>query len=120
MKFKIDENLPVEFTDVLKLAGHKAMTVMEQKLQGKADSEIIDKCSKENCILVTLDLDFADIKLYPPQKYPGFIVLRVKRQDKCHLNEVFKNVIPVLKQEQIKGRLWIAEETRIRISGEDK
>jgi len=119
VKFKIDENLPVEFADVLRLAGYKVMTVIDQKLQGKADSEIIDKCSKEKFILVTLDLDFADIKLYPPKKYPGFIVLRVKLQDKWHLIEVFKNIINVLKQEKIKGRLWIVEETRIRIRGED-
>ena len=48
MKFKIDENLPVEFVDVLKVAGHRAMTVAEQELQGKVDSEIIDTYSKEN------------------------------------------------------------------------
>lgn len=120
MKFKIDENLPVEFVDVLKVVGHKAMTVAEQELQGKVDSEIIDTCSKENRILVTLDLDFADIKLYPPQKYPGFIVLRINHQDKWNLIKVFKNIIPALKQEQIKGRLWIVEETMIRIRGEDK
>ena len=96
------------------------MTVVEQGLQGKVDSEIIDTCSKENRILVTLDLDFADIKLYPPQKYPGFIVLRINHQDKWNLIKVFKNIIPALKQEQLKGRLWIVEETVIRIRGEDK
>jgi predicted nuclease of predicted toxin-antitoxin system len=55
------------------------MTVAQQNLQGKTDSEVTAKCLKENRILVTSDLDFADIKLYPPKNYPGFIVLRVKQ-----------------------------------------
>jgi len=79
MKFKIDENLPVEFADMLNMAGYKSMTVAQQNLQGKTDSEVTAKCLKENRILVTSDLDFADIKLYPPKNYPGFIVLRVKQ-----------------------------------------
>jgi len=68
LKFKIDENLPVEFVDVLESSGYVAMTTLEQGLNGKVDSVIINKCLEEKFILVTLDLDFADIKLYPPHK----------------------------------------------------
>ncbi len=117
MKFKIDENLPIEFVDLLITAGHQAMTVYEQRLQGNADQVIIDTCAKEGYILVTLDLDFADIRSYPPTQYPGLMVFRVVRQDKRHLMEVFQRAIPLLRREPIEGRLWIIEETRIRIRG---
>jgi predicted nuclease of predicted toxin-antitoxin system len=117
VKFKIDENLPIEFANLLITTGHQAMTVDEQHLQGKADSAIMDTCAREGYILVTLDLDFADIRAYPPTQYPGLMVFRVVRQDKRHLIEVFQRVIPVLAQEAIEGRLWIIEETRIRIRG---
>ena len=119
MKFKIDENLPIEFVDLLITAGHQAMNVYEQHLQGNADQVIIDICAKEGYILVTLDLDFADIRTYPPTQYPGLMVLRVIRQDKRHLVEVFQRAINVLMREPIEGRLWIIEETRVRIRGGD-
>ena len=63
VNFKVDENLPVEFINILESTGYKAITALEQGLNGKADSEVINKCLEEKFILVTLDLDFADIKL---------------------------------------------------------
>jgi len=115
LNFKIDENLPVEFVEILKSSGYEAKTVFEQGLNGEVDSAVINKCLEENFILLTLDLDFADIKHYPPYKYPGIIVIRPKYQDKLHLLDILKSVIPNLKREKIKGRLWIVEENKIRI-----
>ena len=115
MKFKIDENLPVEFVDVLESSGYVAMTTLEQELNGKVGTVVINKCLEEKFILVTLDLDFADIKLYPPHKYPGIIIIRAKYQDKWHLLEIFKSVIPNFKHDKIKGTLRIVEEKKIRI-----
>ena len=119
MQFKIDENLPAEIAELLIHAGHDAVTVISQRLQGKPDPVIVKVCVRERRVLVTLDLDFADIRAYPPHRYPGFLVLRVRRQDKKHLVRVFQRVIPMLKQEPVKGRLWIIEETQVRIRGEE-
>jgi len=118
VRFKIDENLPVELASLLTRAGHHATTVVAEQLQGKADSTTVGVCVREKRVLVTLDLDFADIRAYPPDQYPGLIVLRVHQQDKEHLIRTFEHAIPVLGQERIEGRLWIVEERRIRIRGE--
>ena len=40
MKFKIDENLPVEFAHELRSIGHDAKTVREQKMCGTADEDL--------------------------------------------------------------------------------
>ena len=40
MKFKIDENLPREAVDVLTAAGHDAVSVFDQGLNGKPDPEV--------------------------------------------------------------------------------
>ena len=119
MQFKIDENLPVEIAELLIHAGHDAATVVSQRLRGKPDQVIVEVCVRERRVLVTLDLDFADIRAYPPRQYPGFLVLRVRRQDKKHLIRVFQRILPMLEQEPVKGRLWIIEETRVRIRGEE-
>lgn len=115
MKFKIDENLPLEFAGLLQVAGYDALTVVDQELKGESDPNLITVCQQEERILVTLDLDFADIQTYPPQEFPGIMVLRVQRQDKQHLIEVFQRVIPLMLQESLARRLWIIEEARVRI-----
>ncbi len=73
MKFKVDENLPVEIAALLREAGHEAATVLDQKLGGNADPSIASVCRNEDRALVTLDMDFADIRSYPPNQYPGWL-----------------------------------------------
>lgn len=80
MKFKLDENLPVEAAALLCEAGHDALTILDEQMGGQADNDIIRACQRENRALITLDLDFSDIKSYPPSEYDGIFVLRIKRQ----------------------------------------
>jgi predicted nuclease of predicted toxin-antitoxin system len=115
MKFKIDENLPDEIADLLKRAGYDALTVSDQNLSGIADPEIISICNSEERALISLDLGFANIHIYPPENLPGLIVLRLKSQDKPHVLEVFSRFISTLSGEPVTGNLWIVEENRIRI-----
>ena len=119
MRFKTDENLPIDVADLLRLAGHDALTVFDQRLIGEDDKRILDICKEEGRTLITLDLDFSDVRSYPPQEYLGLIVLRLHRQDKSYVLETIRRIIPLFEQEQIEGRLWIVEENRIRIRGED-
>lgn len=115
MRFKIDENLPVEAATLFIARGHDAVTVIAQTLSGSADSDIAQVCIQEERILVTLDLDFANIRAYPPQHFPGFVVFRVGRQSKPYLLNLLQNVLPYIDQKEWKHQLWIIEETRIRI-----
>jgi predicted nuclease of predicted toxin-antitoxin system len=119
MNFKIDENLPLEFIDLLRGAGHDAVTVLDQQLGGADDSTVATRCRQEHRVLITLDLDFCDIREYPPEDHHGLIVLRVHRQDKLTLIRVFRQAIGLLASEPLSGRLWIVEESKIRIRGGD-
>lgn len=118
--FKIDENLPVELAELLTAAGHDASTVHSEGLVGAVDPDLARVCVAEQRVLVTLDLDFADIQTFPPERYPGFMVLRLVRQDKPHVIEVFRRAMTLLSREEIQGRLWIIEEHRVRIRGADR
>ena len=64
MQFKTDENLPLEVTELLRSAGYDAMSVLEQGMGGKSDPYLVDICTEENRVLITLDTDFADIRAY--------------------------------------------------------
>jgi len=115
MRFKVDENLPVEAAKVLRQAGYDATTVQEQQLSGSADSEIAEICRQEERVIMTLDTDFSDIRAYPPGNYAGLIVLRLKRQDKPYVLRILRRLIPLFSKETLKKHLWIVEESRVRI-----
>jgi predicted nuclease of predicted toxin-antitoxin system len=114
VKFKIDENLPVETAEVLRDAGFDAATVWDEALAGSDDITIASRVRSEDRILVTLDLDFANIRAYPPEEHPGFIVLRLRRQDKENAVAVMNRVTLALRHRSPARELWIVEEDRIR------
>lgn len=60
MKFKIDENLPVEAGDRLRAANHDVLTVADEQLVGSPDSDIALICRSEDRVLITLDTDFGN------------------------------------------------------------
>jgi hypothetical protein len=62
MKFKIDENLPIEVAELLRQTGYDATTVLEQDLGGSADTHLASLCQEERRVFVTLDTDFGDIR----------------------------------------------------------
>ena len=115
MRFKIDENLPVELAELLREEGHEANTVLEQGLGGRGDPDIASICQREELVLITLDTDFSDIRVYPPEEFSGLIVLRLRQQDKTHVLELIPRLIPMFSAEPLAGRLWIVEEERVRI-----
>jgi predicted nuclease of predicted toxin-antitoxin system len=89
--------------------------VLEQHLGGSSDTDVALVCQREDRILVTLDLDFADIQVYPPAQYAGFIVLRLRQQDKPHILDILNHLIRLFPEESIERKLWIVDERQIRI-----
>lgn len=115
MKFKIDENLPLEVADVLREAGHDALTVVHQGLSGARDEVVWSHSLAEGRSLVTLDLDFSDIRVYLPDARCGVIVFRTADQSKPRVTALAKQIVPALETEPLRDRLWIVEEGRLRI-----
>ena len=67
MRFKVDESLHVEVADLLRGQGHDALTVFDQGLRGRNDHALADICRTENRVLLSLDLDFSNILMFPPR-----------------------------------------------------
>jgi predicted nuclease of predicted toxin-antitoxin system len=61
VKFKTDENLPIEAASTLRHYGFDAETVWDESLSGAGDGTIANKVREEERILLTLDLDFGNI-----------------------------------------------------------
>jgi predicted nuclease of predicted toxin-antitoxin system len=72
LKFKIDENLPVECALVFREAGFDAATVADQQLSGADDSVLFELCCAENRVLVTLTWISQTSRHILPVRIPGF------------------------------------------------
>ncbi len=115
MQFKTDENIPLEAVDLLRAAGHDARSVFDQSLGGRPDSRIASVCKQEDRALITLDMDFADIRTYRPEDFSGLLVLRLAKQSVPEVLRVIRRLLEILKTGDCRGQLWIVEHDRIRV-----
>jgi predicted nuclease of predicted toxin-antitoxin system len=116
LKLKLDENLGAKCADVLKVAGHDVETVQSHALTSASDDEVIAACRAEARALITLDLDFSNPLIYPPERHSGIAVLRMPaRQSYVVLLALVRTLIDALKREDLTGQLWSVEAGRVRI-----
>ncbi|MCU0915256.1 MAG: DUF5615 family PIN-like protein [Planctomycetes bacterium] len=115
MRFKTDENIPLEAVDLLRASGHDVLSVFDQALAGHPDARIAAVCQQEDRTLITLDTDFSDIRTYPPADYAGLIVLRLVRQSVPAVTDVVHRLLEVFPTRDCHAQLWIVERDRIRV-----
>jgi len=115
VKLKLDENLGQSVATALAGRGLDVATVPEQQLAGVTDNQIFEVCGREERVLVTLDLDFANPFRFDPTGGPGIAVLRVRtRPGLPELIDTALTLAEHLKRSPIAGRLWIVEPGRVR------
>ena len=115
MKLKLDENLGPSAAAVFRGAGHDVLLAVEQGLGGEDDRVIIEVCRAEQRTLVTLDLDFASILNFPPQRYLGIAVLRLPKPiSLSDILQACRSLLRALEHRAIQGKLWIVKGSQIR------
>jgi len=77
VKLKLDENLSRRAADLIRAAGHDAITVADQGLRGAPDEALFEACKHEGRALVTLDRDFSQVLRYPPAATAGIVILEL-------------------------------------------
>jgi predicted nuclease of predicted toxin-antitoxin system len=76
MKLKLDENISRHLKPVLIGLGHDVLTAADEDLLSHPDTEIARAAKDEQRMLLTLDVEFADLRKYPPGSHPGVILFR--------------------------------------------
>ena len=120
MRAKTDENMPVDAVRLLVGACWDTSTVHEEHLVGAADRRVIDACQREGRVLFSLDLDFADIRKYPPGAWSAIVVLRPREPDRDSVLALLVAALPAFATEPVRQRLWIVVPNRIRSRGADQ
>lgn len=101
---------------VFQMHGHDAIFARDIGLSAASDEQIAAYARAQGCALVTRDLDFADVRRYPPQHYAGIVVLRLPDDTVAagiaHVLDLFLGDQRLVGA--IGGRLAIVEPERVR------
>lgn len=115
MKIKLDENVPLRLTALLKTLGHDADTVPDEGLAGHSDSEIWEAAQTESRFLITQDLDFSDSRKFAPGSHHGILLLRLQSPNRGNL---LARVVEIFQKETVgdwPGSFVVATERKIRV-----
>jgi len=116
VKFLIDANLPYSSKILLESMGFDASHVKDVGLTNALDDEIFLFAQKNECIIITRDLDFSNIIKFVPGKYYGIIVMRVSYVlNSEQINNVLKEFFEKVDLGEIKKALVILEGERYRL-----
>ncbi len=118
MKIKLDENFDPRAKDILALAGHDVCTIQDEAISGADDGIVARYANAEGRCLVTLDLDFANVLVYPPEKYAGLVVFHHPHPTAQGILRLVDQFAKFLPEQKPQKHLWIVEPGRIRVHEE--
>jgi predicted nuclease of predicted toxin-antitoxin system len=116
LEAKFDENLGRSHVALLQRAGYEADRVHDQGLSGAEDGMVWQRVCTESRFFITLDLDFSDVRQYPPGTHPGILLIRPRNRSAAAVARVLARVLDGQPVETLRGCLSVADEvfTRVR------
>jgi len=115
VKFKIDENLPVDLVADLHLAGHDADTVIDESLAGAADLIVLAASLREDRILLTLDKGIANLMQHPANTHAGVVLFRPGASGRSAVLDFIRSRLAELLFLELANRVTVVSEGRIRV-----
>ena len=93
MKIKLDHNLSRHLRASVEAFGHDVDTAYEEGLARATDREVLHEATTQDRILFTLDTDFLNLKVYPPQRQGGVVVFRPTRQGAIAVTKIVEDFV---------------------------
>jgi predicted nuclease of predicted toxin-antitoxin system len=120
MKLKLDENLSRHLKPVLSAMEHDVMTVADENLLSRPDTEIALAAKAENRLLLTLDVEFADLRKYPPGSHPGVILFRPYSLSPISVNKFIADFIHHADLNNLSACVAVVDPTHVRVRSPQK
>jgi predicted nuclease of predicted toxin-antitoxin system len=120
MKLKLDENLSRHLKPVLAELGHDVLTAADENLLSHPDTDIAAAASREERILLTLDIEFADLRKYPPGTHPGIILFRPPSFGPNSVNTFIADFILSADLNKLTSCIAIVDPTHVRVRSPKK
>lgn len=115
MKLKLDENLSRHLKPVLTALRHDVTTAADEGLLSKPDSAVSAAAKAEARILLTLDLEFGDLRKFPPGSHPGVILFRPRSFGPLAVNLFVEEFVRGTDLKLLSGCVVVVEPSRVRV-----
>lgn len=115
MLVKLDENMAQSHVEFLQKSGYSADRVTDEGLSGAKDEVVWQQVCAEKRFFITLDLDFSDVRRFPPGTHPGILLLRSRNRSRQAVLEILTRVVNEQSLVALKGCLVVADEIQTRI-----
>ena len=113
MRFLVDENLPVDVSELLRLNDHDVLYLPHTVHRGASDEEVWRLAAREERIILTRDLDFPIPESPRP---PGLILVRVPDTfTRKQIAGVMSEFISSAAFEQVTGTITVVSPGRVRV-----
>jgi predicted nuclease of predicted toxin-antitoxin system len=115
LKLKLDENLSRHLKEPLQEMGHDVTTAADEGLLSVPDQVIAAAAKREGRALLTLDLDLADIRKYPPGSHAGILVFRPVSFGPLAVNRFVLDFVGTCNPAAFTACLAVIEPGRVRV-----
>lgn len=115
MRFLADMGVAGSVVRWLRQCGHDAVHLLDEGLERLPDEEIFAKAASEDRIVLTFDLDFAEIVAFSGLHRPSVLIFRLGNTTASHVLERLKVVLDESGNRLELGVVLMVEKDRYRI-----
>jgi predicted nuclease of predicted toxin-antitoxin system len=115
MNLFADECVYKVTVDLLRSWGHNVLTAQEVGLSGKTDEEILAYAVMHERVLITIDMDFSNIRHYAPELHKGIIIAKIRPHNADAVHRVLEYLLNNIDLDRLSTSLVIVEQSKYRI-----
>jgi predicted nuclease of predicted toxin-antitoxin system len=115
MKFLLDMGISPEMSGVLRSFGHDAVHLHDEGLDTLPDLAILEKARDEGHVLLTHDLDFADLVAASGARLPSVVIFRLRNMRPEHVAKYVERVLRQSGKALEEGAILSVTEAMIRV-----
>jgi predicted nuclease of predicted toxin-antitoxin system len=115
MRFLADMGVDIRVVKWLREKGHDASHLRDEGLHRMPNGEIFNKAISENRVILTFDLDFAEIVALSKGQKVSVVLFRLHDTRTSHLIKRLDTVLSESGEALNKGAVIVVEESRHRV-----
>jgi predicted nuclease of predicted toxin-antitoxin system len=115
MTILLDHCTPRKFLGLLQTWGYKVVLTQAHISVDASDVQVIRLAQELDAVLLTVDMDFANIVNYPPQNYCGIIVIRYGADVDTITTKTLKTVLEEMYHDKLRGCLVVIKEDQYKV-----
>lgn len=115
MRLFADECVYAVTTNTLRNWGHDVLTAQEAGLSGHADEDLLAFATTEKRILISIDLDFSNIRHYLPASHSGIVILKIRPTTVNSVHTILHQFIAGTSEADVQRSLVIVDRNKYRV-----